>query len=98
MDFVKPPRWSKAEADQRLLVALHLQIENWLMTEMGQKRRFDPLPATSGLPRTTDIIRSARLVRFVPQPDIGVHQGANCSSNALASFRSSVSNPSVNQL
>jgi hypothetical protein len=36
MDFVKPPRWSEAEADQRLLVALRLQIENWLMTEVGQ--------------------------------------------------------------
>ena len=32
----------------------------------GQKRRFDPMPATSGLPRTTDVIRPARLVRFVP--------------------------------
>ena len=32
----------------------------------GQSRRFDPLPATSGLPRTTDIIRLTRLVRFVP--------------------------------
>lgn len=37
--------------------------------EMGQKR-LDPLPATSGLLRTTDIIRPLRLVRFVPQADI----------------------------
>src|ERR1700676_3428668 len=36
----------------------------------GPKRRFDPLPATSGLPQTTDIIRSARLVRLVPTGDI----------------------------
>ena len=32
----------------------------------GQSRRFEPLPVTSGLPRTTDIGRPARLVRFVP--------------------------------
>ena len=32
----------------------------------GQSRCFDPLPATSNLPRTTDIIRLTRLVRFVP--------------------------------
>ena len=40
------------------------------MPAMGQSRRFDPLPATSGLPRTTDIIRPARLVRNVPTGDI----------------------------
>src|SRR3979490_2555309 len=32
--------------------------------------RFAPLPATSGLPRTTDIILPARLVRSVPTGDI----------------------------
>ena len=32
------------------------------MSAVGQKRRFDPLPATSGLLRTTDIIRPAWLV------------------------------------
>jgi hypothetical protein len=37
------------------------------MSQMGQKRRFDPLPAISGLPRSTDVIRSARLVRLVPE-------------------------------
>jgi hypothetical protein len=36
------------------------------MAEMGQARRFDAPPATSGLPRSTDIARLARLVRFVP--------------------------------
>ena len=36
------------------------------MSQMRQKLRFDLLPATSGLRRTTDIIRPARLVRFVP--------------------------------
>jgi hypothetical protein len=39
-------------------------------SESGQSRRFDPLPATSGLPRTTDIIRPARLVRNVPMPEV----------------------------
>ena len=39
------------------------------MPVVGQSRRFDPLPATSGVPRTTDIIRAARLVRLVPTTD-----------------------------
>src|ERR1700688_3996043 len=38
---------------------------------VGQKRRFDPLPATSGLPRGTGIARPAQLVRFVPIGDSG---------------------------
>jgi hypothetical protein len=36
----------------------------------GQSRRFDSQPATSGLPRSTDIARPAGLVRFVPVTDI----------------------------
>ena len=40
------------------------------MSEMGQSRRFDYLPPTSALPPSTDIVSSARQVRFVPQPDI----------------------------
>ena len=36
----------------------------------GQTRRFAPLPAASGLPQSTDIARSARLVRSVPETDI----------------------------
>jgi hypothetical protein len=36
------------------------------MSELGQRRRFDPLPATSGLPRSTDINRPAQLDRLVP--------------------------------
>ena len=39
------------------------------MSAMGQTHRFDPLPATSGLPRSTDINRPAQLVRLVPIPD-----------------------------
>ena len=37
---------------------------------LGQKRRFASLPAISGLPRTTDIVRPPRLVRFVPDSDV----------------------------
>jgi hypothetical protein len=33
---------------------------------VGRSRRFDALPATSGLPRTTDVIRPAGLVQLVP--------------------------------
>jgi hypothetical protein len=36
----------------------------------GQSRHFGLLPATSGLPRTTDISGPAPLVRFVPMCDI----------------------------
>jgi hypothetical protein len=36
----------------------------------GQSRRFDHRPATSGLPRSTDIARPAGLVRFVPGSDM----------------------------
>ena len=44
----------------------------WRIAEdrWGQTRRFDPLPATSGQPRTTDIIRPSRLVRFVPKAEV----------------------------
>src|SRR5206468_5979278 len=40
------------------------------MSALGQSRRFDPLPVTSGLPRTTDINRPAPLVRFVPTAEV----------------------------
>src|SRR5882757_27857 len=36
------------------------------MSELGPSRWFDPLPVTSGLPRTTDINRPAPLVRSMP--------------------------------
>ena len=41
-----------------------------LTSAWGKKRRFDPLAATSGLQRSTDIARSARLVRLVPWTDL----------------------------
>jgi hypothetical protein len=43
------------------------------MSELGQSRRFDPLPATSGLPRSTDIIKPVPLVRLVPSADLLNH-------------------------
>jgi hypothetical protein len=39
-------------------------------SDLGQSRRFDVRPVTSGPPQSTDIVRPARLVRFVPNPDI----------------------------
>jgi hypothetical protein len=51
-----------------------------VMTVMGQSRRFGHRPGTSGLHRTTDIVRPARLVRFVPTGDIVL------LSDVLASF------------
>src|SRR5258708_1113406 len=37
---------------------------------LGQKRRFKSLPATSGLPPSTDIIRPVRLVRLAQEAEI----------------------------
>ena len=39
------------------------------MSGLGQKRRFERQPITSGLPQTTDIGGPAPLVRFVPIGD-----------------------------
>src|ERR1700722_11171628 len=36
------------------------------MARLGQSRHFDHAPLTSDLPRSTDIARPPRLVRFVP--------------------------------
>ena len=44
------------------------------MSEVGQTRRFDGGPATSGLPPSTDIARPARHVSKVPNPDIAAKQ------------------------
>ena len=40
------------------------------MSQLGQKRRFDPLPTISGLLRTADIMKPARWVRFVPTTEM----------------------------
>ena len=39
------------------------------MSELGQKRRFDRRPVTSGLPRSTDILRVRRHVSNGPTTD-----------------------------
>src|SRR3989442_703134 len=40
------------------------------MSHLGHSRRFGRVPPTSALPPSTDIVRSARQVRFVPEGDI----------------------------
>jgi hypothetical protein len=42
------------------------RLQNLSINQTLADRRLASLPATSGLPRTTDIVRPARLVRFVP--------------------------------
>jgi hypothetical protein len=54
----------------RVEVSFLTDIVDRSMSQLGQIHRFDPSPATSGLVRSTDIIRPARLVRFVPKPEI----------------------------
>jgi hypothetical protein len=40
------------------------------MSQLGQSRRFDPGPSTSGIPSQADIAGPATLVRCVPTTDI----------------------------
>ena len=40
------------------------------MSGSGQKRRFDPLPVTSGLPLKADNFRAGRHVSKVPAADV----------------------------
>jgi hypothetical protein len=55
-------------------------------SEMGRKPRFDLLPATSGLPRTTVIIRVDRLVRLAPDSDSSDQNGYEASFRLARSF------------
>ncbi len=49
---------------------------------MGQKRRFDNRPVTSGLPPTSDIADSASHVSFVPDSEVGRrNHDFRCSPN-----------------
>ena len=59
----------------------------------GQERRFDRLPATSGLPRITDIARPAWLVRLVPISNIA--PAHSITSSARASSDGGTSRPSA---
>ena len=45
-------------------------VQKDFFDSIGHSRRSDRRPATSGLPRTTDIVRPARLVRFVPISEV----------------------------
>jgi transposase len=52
-----------------------VRVDNATRTTFpGHRRfdRFDLLPATSGLPQSTDVARPARLVRYVPTCDIAL--------------------------
>jgi hypothetical protein len=49
------------------------------VSTLGQSRHFDRGPAPSGLPRSTDIIRPARLVRLVPARDIPLEGSVHLS-------------------
>jgi hypothetical protein len=53
------------------------------MSHLGQSRRLDRGPATSGLPQITDIARPARLVRFVPQAEVAAGYLIDASSERL---------------
>jgi hypothetical protein len=59
---------------------------------MGQSRHFDPAPLTSGLPRSTDIIRPDRLVRFVPE---AVMEAYSITSVAKPKTDVGISMPSI---
>ena len=54
--------------------------DRWWKPEsaVGQPRRFDCVPPTSALPPSTDIVRSARQVRFVPLADIQKSDASIC--------------------
>src|ERR1700738_5336087 len=55
---------------------------------LGQKLRFDLGPATSALPRSTDIIRPVRLVRFVPRREVrGPQSSARSCRRVRKSFQ-----------
>ena len=70
---ISDPRWTLIQIKDRCLGRKNLNpavLGKASRSELGQKRRFDHLPATSGLPRGTDIVGPTRLVRFVPRSDI----------------------------
>ena len=74
MHFRSGPEWRQANGacnrERRVLSKYGAQIAPLRMSALGHSRRFDPVPATSGLSRTTDIGRPGRRVREVPGSDI----------------------------
>jgi hypothetical protein len=59
------------------------------MSELGQSRQFGQAPATSGLPRTTNIVRPAWHVSNVPVLEVGAPSGFH----TLISDEGAASNP-----
>jgi hypothetical protein len=57
------------EVQLKNIILRRVSIFEFLHSQ-GQSRRFDRVPPTSALPPSTDIVRSARQVRFVPTGDI----------------------------
>src|SRR6266404_6890600 len=74
----KPPPTSSLQAPARqwladrayLTVVVLIFRELWRSAAMGQKRRSERAPMTSGLPRRTDILSVPRQVSKVPRRDI----------------------------
>ena len=69
------------------------------MSEMGQSLPKWALRATSAYPSTAAVWRTFRHFGFVPITEVAGYAtlyDANSASNTFASFRSSVSKPSVN--
>ena len=61
-----------------------------LMSALGQSRRFDVRPATSGLPRATDIVSAGRQVGLVPKAEKTVQLLPNKFATGTVNFRSKV--------
>jgi hypothetical protein len=59
------------------------------MSGSGQSRRFNPLPAISGLPPETDIVRDGRNVSNVPNSEV-VRFGVTLIHNVGASPQSHI--------
>jgi hypothetical protein len=57
---------------------------------MGQSRRFDVRPATSGLPRATDIVSAGRQVGLLPKAEKTVQLLPNKFATGTVNFRSKV--------
>ena len=69
----EPRRWLAAPATAIFASPASKQSRTCPAFASGQSRRFDVRPATSGLPRATDIVGAGRQVRFVPQADLALN-------------------------
>ena len=54
------------------------------MSEMGQKHRFDRQPLTSGVPRSTDILRVCPHVSKVPMNEPALRERAARGAEPVA--------------